>query len=327
MLECDVEMERDPDEVEQFGLDLFERYAGELDRRDPSRWSRKQAQKRVGLTLRSHAHGELGPPQARTAPTDEGTDPLRRQGHPPAPAHPHEREAARARWRTSPCSSTGSRRWPRPASRRSGSSSPPRPAARSARRPATGRGSASRIEYIEQDAPLGLAHAVLTAEPFLGDSPFVMYLGDNLLRDGIVALVDTFRSEQPDALILLTPVPDPENYGVAELDGDKRRGPAGGEAEGAEDGPRAGGRLHVHPGDLRRGPLDRAVLARRARDHRRHPDARGPRPARGPAHRPRLVEGHRPGAGHARGQPPDPRRPRGARSRASWWTRASRAAW
>jgi glucose-1-phosphate thymidylyltransferase len=79
-----------------------------------------------------------------------------------------------------------------------------------------------RIEYIEQDAPLGLAHAVLTAEPFLGDSPFVMYLGDNLLRHGIVALVDEFRSEQPDALILLTPVNDPENYGVAELDGDNR---------------------------------------------------------------------------------------------------------
>jgi glucose-1-phosphate thymidylyltransferase len=79
-----------------------------------------------------------------------------------------------------------------------------------------------RIQYIEQDAPLGLAHAVLTAEEFLGDEPFVMYLGDNLLRNGIVALVDTFRTEQPDALILLTPVPDPENYGVAELDGDKR---------------------------------------------------------------------------------------------------------
>src|SRR5919198_2656651 len=74
-----------------------------------------------------------------------------------------------------------------------------------------------RIEYIEQDAPLGLAHAVLTAEDFLGDSPFVMYLGDNLLRDGIHDLVETFRSEEPDALILLTPVPDPENYGVAEL--------------------------------------------------------------------------------------------------------------
>src|SRR3954447_7708938 len=79
-----------------------------------------------------------------------------------------------------------------------------------------------RIEYIEQDAPLGLAHAVLTAEPFLGDAPFVMYLGDNLLRNGIVALVDEFRSEQPDALILLTPVSDPQNYGVAELDGDNR---------------------------------------------------------------------------------------------------------
>jgi len=79
-----------------------------------------------------------------------------------------------------------------------------------------------RIEYIEQDAPLGLAHAVLTAEPFLGDAPFVMYLGDNLLRNGIVALVDTFRNERPDALILLTPVPDPEHYGVAELDGEGR---------------------------------------------------------------------------------------------------------
>jgi glucose-1-phosphate thymidylyltransferase len=78
------------------------------------------------------------------------------------------------------------------------------------------------ITYIEQEAPLGLAHAVLTAEEFLRDSPFVMYLGDNLLRDGVTALVDTFRSEKPDALILLTPVSDPENYGVAELDGDNR---------------------------------------------------------------------------------------------------------
>jgi glucose-1-phosphate thymidylyltransferase len=78
------------------------------------------------------------------------------------------------------------------------------------------------IEYIEQNAPLGLAHAVLTAEPFLGRSAFVMYLGDNLLRDGIVDLVDTFRNDRPDAMILLTPVPDPENYGVAELDGDGR---------------------------------------------------------------------------------------------------------
>jgi glucose-1-phosphate thymidylyltransferase len=74
-----------------------------------------------------------------------------------------------------------------------------------------------RITYIVQDAPLGLAHAVLTAEGFLMDSPFVMYLGDNLLQGGIDDLVDAFRDHEPDALILLTQVPDPENYGVAEL--------------------------------------------------------------------------------------------------------------
>src|SRR3954454_17222345 len=78
-----------------------------------------------------------------------------------------------------------------------------------------------RITYIEQDAPSGLAHAVLTAEEFLGDSPFVMYLGDNLLRHGITDLVEEFRANEPDALILLTPVTDPEHYGVAELDGDR----------------------------------------------------------------------------------------------------------
>ncbi len=78
-----------------------------------------------------------------------------------------------------------------------------------------------RITYIVQDQPAGLAHAVLTAEPFLGSDPFVMYLGDNLLQDGITDLVDAFRAGEPDALILLTPVPDPEHYGVAELDGDR----------------------------------------------------------------------------------------------------------
>ena len=77
------------------------------------------------------------------------------------------------------------------------------------------------VTYIEQEEPLGLAHAVLTAEGFLGGAPFVMYLGDNLLRDGITELVDQFRREEPDALILLTPVHDPWNYGVAELDGDR----------------------------------------------------------------------------------------------------------
>jgi glucose-1-phosphate thymidylyltransferase len=74
-----------------------------------------------------------------------------------------------------------------------------------------------RVTYIVQREPAGLAHAVLTAEPFLGSDAFVMYLGDNLLQGGIDDLVATFREHEPDALILLTPVPDPHNYGVAEL--------------------------------------------------------------------------------------------------------------
>ncbi len=73
------------------------------------------------------------------------------------------------------------------------------------------------ITYIVQDEPAGLAHAVLTAEPFLGDASFVMYLGDNLLQGGIDELVGAFREHGPEALILLTPVSDPQNYGVAEL--------------------------------------------------------------------------------------------------------------
>src|SRR5215211_1437120 len=88
---------------------------------------------------------------------------------------------------------------------------------------AAGDGSAfgASISYIEQPAPLGLAHALLTAEDYLGQNPFVMYLGDNLLRDGITDLVAEFRRSEPDALILLTRVDDPSSYGVAELNGDR----------------------------------------------------------------------------------------------------------
>jgi glucose-1-phosphate thymidylyltransferase len=88
-------------------------------------------------------------------------------------------------------------------------------------RATTGDGSRFGVEltYIVQDEPAGLAHAVLTAEPFLGDSAFVMYLGDNLLQGGMTELVDQFKRNEPEALILLTSVPDPENYGVAQLDG------------------------------------------------------------------------------------------------------------
>ena len=74
-----------------------------------------------------------------------------------------------------------------------------------------------KVTYIEQDAPRGLAHAVLISEPFIGNDPFVMYLGDNLLNKGIVRFVDEFVRERPAAQILLARVPDPQMFGVAEL--------------------------------------------------------------------------------------------------------------
>jgi glucose-1-phosphate thymidylyltransferase len=76
------------------------------------------------------------------------------------------------------------------------------------------------VTFIPQDAPLGLAHAVLIAREFLGDEDFVMYLGDNFIVGGIKALVEEFRTDRPDAQILLTKVPDPTQLGVAELDSD-----------------------------------------------------------------------------------------------------------
>ena len=90
-------------------------------------------------------------------------------------------------------------------------------------RAAVGDGSkfGAKVTYIEQDAPRGLAHAVLISEPFIGRDPFVMYLGDNLLNRGITEFVEQFVKESPAAQILLTPVPDPQMFGVAELNGDK----------------------------------------------------------------------------------------------------------
>jgi glucose-1-phosphate thymidylyltransferase len=87
-------------------------------------------------------------------------------------------------------------------------------------RKAVGDGSefGAKVTYIHQEAPLGLAHAVLIAEDFIGDDPFVMYLGDNLIAGGIVSLVDEFREKRPDAEILLARVPNPEQFGVAVLD-------------------------------------------------------------------------------------------------------------
>ena len=77
------------------------------------------------------------------------------------------------------------------------------------------------VTCIQQDAPRGLAHAVLVSQSFLGNAPFVMYLGDNLLAKSIVPFVEEFAATQPAAMILLTPVADPDQYGVAEINGER----------------------------------------------------------------------------------------------------------
>jgi len=90
-------------------------------------------------------------------------------------------------------------------------------------RTAVGDGSAFglRITYILQDEPKGLAHAVLTAEGYLAGAPFVMYLGDNLLEDGVSGLVSEFERSGANASIVLTRVPNPQQFGVAVLDGER----------------------------------------------------------------------------------------------------------
>lgn len=71
--------------------------------------------------------------------------------------------------------------------------------------------------YITQENPGGLAHAVLCAEEYMGGSPFLMYLGDNLIQGGVPELADRFRKGNTAATIMLKPVPEPQHFGVAEV--------------------------------------------------------------------------------------------------------------
>src|SRR3989337_1200782 len=86
-------------------------------------------------------------------------------------------------------------------------------------RAAVGDGSSfgASVEYIEQDAPLGIAHAVKIARDYMGETPFVLYLGDNFLIGGVKSFVDRFRENGANCHILLHPVKKPEAFGIAEF--------------------------------------------------------------------------------------------------------------
>ena len=75
----------------------------------------------------------------------------------------------------------------------------------------------ANIRFIEQEQPLGIAHAIKISEDFLGNDPFVMYLGDNILKEGIVEHVKDFEKSDYDGSILLTKVENPEEFGIAVL--------------------------------------------------------------------------------------------------------------
>jgi glucose-1-phosphate thymidylyltransferase len=89
---------------------------------------------------------------------------------------------------------------------------------------AVGDGSAfgACVTYLPQSAPLGLAHAIITAREWLGDASFCMFLGDNFLREGIVPYAARFQEQDCTAQILLRRVDDPSALGVAVLDDDGR---------------------------------------------------------------------------------------------------------
>jgi glucose-1-phosphate thymidylyltransferase len=74
-----------------------------------------------------------------------------------------------------------------------------------------------KVSYINQPEPKGLAHAVILAQDFMGTEPFVMYLGDNLLKEGVIRMKDVFEATGADCVIGLIKVDNPSSFGVAEL--------------------------------------------------------------------------------------------------------------
>jgi glucose-1-phosphate thymidylyltransferase len=92
-------------------------------------------------------------------------------------------------------------------------------------REAVGDGSqfGAKVTYIQQDAPLGIAHGIKISRDFIGDDRFVLFLGDNFIRDGVVPLVNAFRNNSMNCQIILYRVPNPEQFGVAIMEGERVR--------------------------------------------------------------------------------------------------------
>ena len=167
-------------------------------------------------------------------------------------------------------------------------------ATRSWPRSATAPVRASRSPTSPRTRRSGSRTACSSPRDFLGDDDFVMYLGDNMLQQGLQEFVDAFEAERartpgararrgpPSAQILLAHVDDPRQFGVAELDADGEVVRAGREAGRPAVRPRARRRLPLRPHHPRGGARDRAVGPRRARDHRRDPVADRPRPPGAP---------------------------------------------
>ena len=77
------------------------------------------------------------------------------------------------------------------------------------------------ITYVFQDEPKGIAHAIGLCKNFVGDDDFVVYLGDNILRQSLEKHAKKFQESSNSAFILLAEVPDPTKFGVVKLDGKK----------------------------------------------------------------------------------------------------------
>ena len=210
-----------------------------------------------------------------------------RRGHAAAADHPHEREAARARRQQADPASTGSRTWPRPGSARSASSSAT-PPTRSGPRSATAPDGASRSPTSPRTRRSGSRTACSSPRDFLGDDDFVMYLGDNMLQQGLTEFVERLRRSARGPRARTRPrrrscSPRSTTRGSSAWPRSTATGEVVRLVEKPVDPPSDLALVGVYLFDRTIHDAvarHRAVAARRARDHRRDPVAPRPRPPR-----------------------------------------------